>query len=129
MSTATKPNHIGRKISRIRELKDMKQEALAQALGISQQTISAIENSETIDEERLAEVAKVLGVSVEAIKNFTEENMITYFNNYYDNKGHILNSCSQLTFNPLDKVIELYERLVQAEKDKVEYLEKILKDK
>jgi transcriptional regulator with XRE-family HTH domain len=33
MSTLTKPSHIGRKISRIRELKDMKQEALAQALG------------------------------------------------------------------------------------------------
>jgi len=32
MNTPTK-NHIGRKISRIRELKDMKQEALAQAMG------------------------------------------------------------------------------------------------
>jgi transcriptional regulator with XRE-family HTH domain len=131
MSTATKPNHIGRKISRIRELKDMKQEALAQALGISQQTISALENSETIDEERLAEVAKALGVSAEAIKNFTEENMITYFNNFYDNSsgggnGTFNYNCS---FNPLDKVVELYERLVQAEKDKNEYLEKILKDK
>jgi len=30
------------------------------------------------------------------------------------------------TFNPLDKVIELYERLVQAEREKVEYLEKLL---
>lgn len=51
MSTATKPKHIGRNISRIRELKDMKQEALAQALGISQQAVSAIENSETVDEQ------------------------------------------------------------------------------
>lgn len=34
-----------------------------------------------------------------------------------------------LTFNPLDKVVELYERLVQAEKDKVEYLEKLLNGK
>ena len=33
-------NHIGRKISRLRELRDMKQEALAQALGMSQQTIT-----------------------------------------------------------------------------------------
>lgn len=72
MSTVTKPNHIGRKISRIRELKDMKQEALAQALGTNQQAISAMENSEIIDDEKLVEVAKALGVSVEAIKNFTE---------------------------------------------------------
>jgi hypothetical protein len=31
--------------------------------------------------------------------------------------------------NPLDKVVELYERLVQADKDKNEYLEKLLKEK
>ncbi|KFF20298.1 helix-turn-helix domain-containing protein [Flavobacterium hydatis] len=130
MSTATKPNHIGRKISRIRELRDMKQEALAQALGTNQQAISAIENSETIDEEKLIEVAKALGVTAEAIKNFSEENMITYFNTFNDSQGNFgnfgNNSC---TFNPLDKVVELYERLVQAEKEKVEYLEKLLKEK
>ena len=129
MSTLTKPNHIGRKISRIRELRDMKQEALAQALGTNQQAISAMENSETIEEEKLLEVAKALGVTVEAIKNFSEEAVINYFNNYYDTKDSILNSGSHCTFNPLDKVVELYERLVQAEKDKVEYLEKLLKEK
>jgi|GEM_PF-7072386 len=30
-------------------------------------------------------------------------------------------------FNPLDKVIELYKRLVLAEKEKVENLERLLK--
>lgn len=127
MSTATKPSHIGRKISRIRELKDMKQEALAQALGMSQQSVSAMENSETVDEEKLKEVAKALGMSVEAIKNFSEEAVINYFNNIYDNG--VFNTGNYCTFNPLDKVVELYERLVQAEKDKNEYLEKLLKGK
>ncbi|WP_268845969.1 helix-turn-helix domain-containing protein [Flavobacterium aestivum] len=131
MSTLTKPNHIGRKISRIRELRDMKQEALAQALGTNQQAISAMENSETIDEEKLAEVAKVLGVTVEAIKNFSEEAVINYFNTFNDtdfsNSQGAFGQNHQCTFNPLDKVVELYERLVQAEKDKVEYLEKLLK--
>jgi len=131
MSTATK-NHIGRKISRIRELRDMKQEALAVALGISQQAVSTIENSETIEESKLMEVAKALGVSVEAIKNFSEEAVINYFNNIYDNENspiHIANTNNNCTFNPLDKVVELYERLVQAEKDKVAYLEKLLNNK
>ncbi|CAD0007821.1 helix-turn-helix domain-containing protein [Flavobacterium salmonis] len=130
MSTATKPKHIGRNISRIRELKDMKQEALAQALGISQQAVSAIENSETVDEQKLIEVAKALEVSVEAIKNFSEEAVLNIIGNTYHDNGIVnagLNySC---TFNPLDKVVELYERLVQAEKDKVEYLEKLLNGK
>jgi transcriptional regulator with XRE-family HTH domain len=130
MSTATKPNHIGRKISRIRELRDMKQEALAQALGMSQQTISTIENSETIDDEKLAEIAKALGVTSEAIKSFSEENMITYFNTFNEAVSNSnFGPNSTCNFNPLDKVVELYERLVLAEKEKVEYLEKILKEK
>ncbi|MBS7233019.1 helix-turn-helix transcriptional regulator [Flavobacterium psychroterrae] len=139
MSTLTKPIHIGRKISRIRELRDMKQEALAQALGTNQQAISAIENSETIDDEKLAEVAKALGVTVEAIKNFSDEAAINYFNNIYDNdiSGSIVNAnANQCSFNPLDKMMEvvdenkkLYERLLQAEKDKIEYLEKLLQQK
>ena len=137
MSTATKPYHIGRKISRIRELRDMKQEALAQALGTNQQAISAIENSETIDEEKLIEVAKALGVTVEAIKNFSEEGVINYFNSFNEavNNSHFGNN-NNCTFNPLDKLMEtveenknLYERLLQAEKDKIEYLEKLLKGK
>lgn len=137
MSTLTKPNHIGRKISRIRELRDMKQEALAQALGTNQQAISAIENSETIDEEKLIEVAKALGVTVEAIKNFSEEAAINYFNSFNEavNNSHFGNN-NQCTFNPLDKLMEaveenkkLYERLLQSEKDKIEYLEKLLKGK
>ncbi|MFH6996188.1 helix-turn-helix domain-containing protein [Flavobacterium sp. FlaQc-48] len=138
MSTLTKSNHIGRKISRIRELRDMKQEALAQAMGTNQQTISALENSETISEEKLVEVAKALGVSVEALKNFSDEAAINYFNNFYDNSGSqgSFSHGPVFTFNPLDKLIEayeenkkLYERLVQAEKDKVEFLQNILKDR
>lgn len=135
MNAPTK-NHIGRKISRIRELRGMKQEALASALGISQQSVSNIENSEELDDEKLIEVAKVLGVTPEAIKNFSEEAAINFFNNFYDNS--FTNSqgtfnASHCTFNPLDKVVELfeenkklYERLLQAEKDKVAYLEKLL---
>ena len=134
MSTVIKPKHIGRNISRIRELKDMKQDALAFALGITQQTISNIENSETVDEQRLIEIAKALEVSVEAIKNFSDEAVFNYFNTFNDavsnsSFGQGANNNYDCTFNPLDKVVELYERLVQAEKDKVEYLEKLLNGK
>ncbi len=130
MNTATKPKHIGRNISRIRELRGMKQEALANAIGVSQQSVSNIEGSETIEEEKLQAIAEVLGVSAEAIKNYSDEGVINYFNTFNEavsssNFGHN-NTC---TFNPIDKVVELYERLVQAEKEKVEYLEKLLKGK
>ncbi|KIQ16404.1 transcriptional regulator [Flavobacterium sp. MEB061] len=130
MSTEVKPKHIGRNISRIRELRGMKQEALAQAIGTNQQAISGIEGSEEIDDKKLVEIAKALGVTTEAIKSFSEENVFNYFNTFNEsvsnsNFGHN-NICN---FNPLDKVVELYERLVQAEKDKNEYLEKLYKGK
>jgi transcriptional regulator with XRE-family HTH domain len=126
MSTATQ-NHIGRKISRIRELRDMKQEALAIALGVSQQTISNIENSETIEEETLQKIAGVLGVSVEGIQNFSEEAVFNIIGNTVNNHDNGAFFNYSPSFNPLDKVVELYERLVQAEKDKVAYLEKLMK--
>ncbi|MBS7233943.1 helix-turn-helix transcriptional regulator [Flavobacterium psychroterrae] len=132
MSTLSRPKHIGRNISRIRELRDMKQEALAQALGTSQQTVSAIENSETIDDTKLAEIAKALGVSAEAIKNYSDESILNVISSHDNSTINAINI--QPTFNPLDKVVELYEekeklyeRLIQAEKDKIEYLEKLFK--
>lgn len=134
MSTATK-NHIGRKISRIRELRDMKQEALAAVLGVSQQAVSNIENSETVDEVKLEEIAKALGVTAEGIKQFSEEavfNIIsnTYHNTSSDTSTLIASSLNyQPTFNTVEKIVELYERLLQAEKDKLTYLEKLINNK
>jgi transcriptional regulator with XRE-family HTH domain len=123
METVTKPKHIGRNISRIRELRGIKQEALAHAIGVSQQTISNIEASETIDDEKLILIAKELGVSPEGIKNFSEEGVINYFNNFTDQSAGTFNN--HCTFNHLDKLVEayeenkkLYERLLEAEKKK-----------
>jgi transcriptional regulator with XRE-family HTH domain len=136
MSTAEKTGHIGRKISKIRELRGMKQEALAQALGISQQSVSVIENSEEVEQAMLERIATALEVSVEGIKHFTEEAVINFFNTFNDHAlsnstGAFANAC---TFNPLDKLIEayeenkkLYERLLEAEKEKVALLEQLKK--
>lgn len=80
-------------------------------------------------------------MTVEAIKNFSEENTINYFNTFTDNdfsnsQGANFGNLNACTFNPLDKLVEaheeiktLYERLLQAEKDKNEYLENLLKAK
>ena len=120
--------HIGRKISKIRELKGMKQETLASELGISQQAVSKIEQSADVDGEALEKIAKILGLSSEAIKAFTEEaifNIIsnTFHNTSSDNSTLIASSLNyQPTFNTVEKIVELYERLLQAEKEKNELL-------
>jgi transcriptional regulator with XRE-family HTH domain len=132
METSAKPtnNHIGRKISRIRELRGIKQETLASDLGVSQQTVSRIEQSETIEDDVLAKVAGVLGVSAEAIKNYSDEAVIYNIqNNYEGSHNQGANVGSQVNFNPIDKLVELfeenkklYERLLASEREKVELL-------
>jgi transcriptional regulator with XRE-family HTH domain len=120
-------NHIGRKISRLRELRGIKQEHLASELGVSQQAVSRMEQSEVLEDNVLEKVAKVLGITSEAIKGFTEEAVFNYFNNFHDSSsGDFRHHC---TFNPIDKIVELYnekvellERLLQAEKEKNELL-------
>ena len=133
MSAPTKTHHIGRKISRIRELRGMKQETLAEAMGISQQSISHLENSETVDAERLQKVAEALGVTKEGIENFSEEAIFNIIGNTVTNHDNSSLFAYQPTFNPLDKLMEaveenkkLYERLLKAEQEKNAYLEKLL---
>ncbi|OXA83894.1 helix-turn-helix domain-containing protein [Flavobacterium hercynium] len=135
MSRGIKPKHIGRNISRIRELRGMKQEVLAEQIGISQQTVSNIEGSEEIEKDKVAEFAKALGVTPEALENFTEESVLNYFNSQY-NDGNIFGTHCFCPFNPIEKLLDtfddikkLYERLIQAEKVKTEYLERVLKNK
>ncbi|RYE38185.1 MAG: XRE family transcriptional regulator [Sphingobacteriales bacterium] len=129
MENESKPKHIGRNISRIRELRNMKQEALAQAMGVTQQAISNLENSAAVDESRLEDVAKALGVSAEAIKAFSDEGVINYFSTHYDNSTGPFGPYSNVNcnFNPLDKVVELYERMLEMERERNRLLEDLLK--
>ncbi|MBO9586748.1 MAG: helix-turn-helix transcriptional regulator [Flavobacterium sp.] len=140
MSTTAKPKHIGRNISRIREFRGMKQEALAITLGVSQQHVSNIEGSETIDDQKLNAIAEALGVSAETIKNFSDEGVFNYFNTFnepnFANSNGAFGQNNNCSFNPLDKLIEsydenkkLYERLLESEKEKISYLEKLLNGK
>lgn len=132
-----KKKHIGRNICRIREMKGMKKETLAELLGISQQKMSVIENTEELDDSKLQEIANALEIPVIAIKEYSDERMINYVNNFYDNSlsnSQGAFSASNCTFNPLDKLVEayeenkkLYERLLQAEKEKIAYIEQLLK--
>src|ERR1700733_6822308 len=116
--------HSGRKISRIRELRGLKQDALAAELGITQQAISKIEQSETLEDETLEKIAKALGTTPDGVKDFNEESIFNNMNNTFHDNSILNNSNYQCTFNPIDKVVELYERLLKSEQEKVELLKK-----
>lgn len=150
METMNSPKtiHIGRKVGRLRELLGIKQDVVADKLGISQQAVSKLEQSENIEDATLERVAKALGVNIEAIKNFSEESVINNIQNNYEgsNKGaaSVFNTYPyQCTFNPLEKYVEalarlealneenkkLYEALLASEREKVAMLQKMLDTK
>ena len=140
--TKPRPKHIGRKIGRMREVLGIKQEVVADKLGISQQAVSKIEQSENVDDTMLVRVAEALGVKAEAIKNFNEEATINYIQQNHEganpsatNVGAQVQN-NHCTFNPIDKLVEameenkrLYEELLKSEREKVAMLQRLLEKK
>ncbi|WP_432671104.1 XRE family transcriptional regulator [Flavobacterium sp. SM2513] len=122
--------HQGRNVKRFREMLGIKQEALAYDLGIdwNQKKISMLEQKEVIDSSILSQISSSLKIPVEAFQNFDEEQAVNIISNTFtSNDTSTINAINvQPTFNTVDKMVELYERLLQAEKDKVAYLEKLL---
>ena len=126
--------HHGRNVKRFREMMGIKQEALAHELGDdwSQKKVSLLEQKETIEDDLLKQVAAVLKVPEEAIKNFNEEAVVNIFTNTFtDFKDNATASGLnyQCTFNPIEKIVQLYdekvallERLLASEKEKNELL-------
>lgn len=122
--------HEGRNVKRFREMLGIKQDALANALGEdwNQKKISLLEAKEQIEPGTLEEVAKALKVPVDSIKNFSEDaaiNIISTTFNSHDQSTSVAYQ-SSLTFNPLEKMVELYEALLKSEREKIALLEKML---
>ncbi len=121
--------HQGRNVKRFREMLGIKQETLASELGEdwTQKKISLLEQKEVIEDDLLEQVAKVLKVPAAAIKNFDETSAVSYINTFNDSsKGDFNYHC---TFNPIDKIVELYEALVKSEKEKVEMWQRLFDEK
>lgn len=122
--------HEGRNVKRFREMLGIKQDALAANLGEdwNQQKVSLLEQKETIDTPLLAQISAALKIPVEAIQNFDEEQAVNIIANTFtanDNAtGLIYNHYP--TFNPVEKVMELFERLLASEKDKTNLMKEIL---
>lgn len=122
--------HQGRNVKRFREMLGLKQEAFAYQLGEdwNQKRVSMLEAKEIVEPNILAEVAKALNVSEEAIKNFDGEMAVNVISNTFHQQAFI-NSAGTFNINPIEKWLEaleenkkLYERLLASEREKVELL-------
>lgn len=125
--------HHGRNVKRFREMLGIKSETLVQDLGEdwNQQKISLLEQKESIESSILQQIATILKIPVEAIQNFNEEQAINVISNTINNNDNATMTNPavfnyQPNFNPLDKMVELYERMLEQQKELIEKLEKII---
>jgi len=104
--------HIGNNIARLRSFRRIPQKDMASRLGLSQQEYSRIEKKDEIDEDLLGKIASVLDFPIEAVKNIESS---TTIQTVYQQNG---NSGNGFYIHSNDKIIEMYERLLD-EKDSV----------
>jgi len=128
--------HQGRNIKRFREMLGIKQEALAAELGDdwNQRKVSLLEQKDTVEAAILQQVAAVLKLPVEAFQNFDEEQAINVISNTINNNDNATMTNPavfnfQPSFNPVDKMVELYERMLQQQKEMIERLERLIEKK
>lgn len=127
-SIDAKKRNDGYNAKRIREILGVKQEDLAERLGLSQKSVSKMEQTEVLKDDQLESIAKALHVPVDAIKNYSDDATLNIIvNALHDNSSIIQNYYP--TFNTVDKLVELYERLLETEREKVALLEEVLKKK
>jgi hypothetical protein len=117
----------------------LKQEALAFELGEdwNQQKISLLEQREKIDSDILEQVAAILKIPAEAIRNFDENQAIQIITNtYHDFKDSaFVNNGNTPTFNvnPIEEIrklheekVVLYERMLKEKDEMMERLERLI---
>ena len=119
--------HYGHNIRRLRYMLGIKQETVALAMNMTQQNFSILEQKEDIDDEILEKVAKAMNIPADAIKNFSEDNVINIISSsLHDNSGSVIYNP---TFNPIDKIMELYEKLITEKNEEIKLLKELLHKK
>ena len=127
--------HHGHNIRRTRIEKNIKQDALAALVNMTQPNVSKYEKMRVIEDEMLNRFARALNVPVEYLKTLEEDAPSVVFenitNNVHDNKdssvpitGYKGQDATTNSFNPIDKITELYERLLEEKDEKYATLEK-----
>lgn len=113
---------IGEKIKRIRTIKNLSQEYMADKLGMSVPGYGKIERDETdLPFSRLEQISQVLGMRVEDIVSFDEKIVLNIMNNQIGIKDFNFNQ-DKLT----DNERELFNKLLAAKDSEIESLKKLI---
>ncbi|MBS1549694.1 MAG: helix-turn-helix transcriptional regulator [Bacteroidetes bacterium] len=107
---------LGNKVKRIRELKNYSQKYLADRMDISQAAYSKLESGETkISDEKLSQIAEILEVKPEDIREFDSQKYFNSFNNVTGDK----NGSFIIEIEDTELIKKLYE-------DKITLLEELM---
>ena len=139
--------HHGRNIRRTRIEKDMNQEGLSELVHLSQPAVSKYEKMRVIDDEMLQRFARALNVPFDYLKTLEEDAQTVVFENNTVNDSEQNTGGAKISigtvksytedtdssndnrvnnFNPIDKITELYERLLKEKDEKYAALERRL---
>ena len=134
MSTTTdrpKNIHQGRNVKRFREMLGLKQEALAVELGEdwNQKRVSLLESKEVIEEDILQQVAAILKVPVEAIKNLDEDKAVQIIANTFNDEAVAYAQYYKCNINPMEKWIESLEEIKRLHEEIKGLYERLLNNK
>jgi transcriptional regulator with XRE-family HTH domain len=111
-------SNIGYKIRKVREIKGLTQEYVAQKLNISQPAYSKIEFGVTkLDEEKIKRLAKIFEVDPSDLLSF-DENIIFNNTNQQGGNANVNTLINQLP----EKLIEQYEARIKQLEEEVAYL-------
>lgn len=113
---------VGTKIKRVRELKNMKQETLAEKLGMTAGGYGKIERDETdVPYSRLAQIADNLGMKTEELIAFDETKELHIVN--YGNSNTI-ETQNIYQSKVTDPERDLYQKTIKLLEEKIALLEK-----
>ncbi|WP_233756656.1 helix-turn-helix transcriptional regulator [Algoriphagus sp. AGSA1] len=123
--------HVGNNVQRFREMLGIKQYSLAESCNWSQQQMSKLENSETIEDETLEIIAKELGVTSEFIKNFDPDKAVCNIQSNITYNDHAVNSSQHnrphIEHHPVDQMVKLLEKYLQDDQKKTAQIESLTK--
>ena len=139
--------HHGRNIRRTRVEKNMNQEGLSELVHLSQPAVSKYEKMRVIDDEMLQRFSRALNVPFHYLKTLEEDAQTVVFENNTVNDSEQNTGGAKISigtvksytedtdssndnrvnnFNPIDKITELYERLLKEKDEKYAALERRL---
>jgi transcriptional regulator with XRE-family HTH domain len=117
---------IGHKIKKLRELRNLTQEHMANSLGLSQSAYSRMELGETeITFSKLEKISEELGMRPEEIIAFNESMVFNVMNNQTGN-GLVINNNVPNEEVKDNKV--LYEQLISQLREENAHLKKIIEN-